>query len=206
MGDSFLQNWRNAWLSRTFFRGLDIKIAFSAIETLAFSVDVEHLWDYILLPYAFAFPYYDMNAMASINYGGFGTQVAFALGKRLHNAYITADSGGTSFSTFLSCISNVSLSVEYNDDAVLFAEVVSLGAVVDTYRNSSDGRRLVLLERLTGEQLLFVAICYAKCIGSYYVADDSMCDAVLQNVPEFSEAFRCARGTPMNPRKRCMLL
>ncbi|KAL3202798.1 hypothetical protein MRX96_001175 [Rhipicephalus microplus] len=205
MGDSFLQNWRNAWLSRSFFRGFDIKIAITAIETLAFSSDLEYRKGYILLPYVFSFPYYDMNAMNAINYGGFGTQVAFALGQRFRSTYLSADAGGASFSAFLSCVSNASLSTQLKDAQSLFAEVVSLGAVVDAYRNASDDRRLVNLERLTSDQLLFIAICYAKCIGSYYVVHDSMCDAVLKNVPEFSEAFNCARGTPMNPHQQCRL-
>nr|XP_037279685.1 endothelin-converting enzyme 2-like [Rhipicephalus microplus] len=205
MGDSFLQNWRNAWLSRSFFRGFDIKIAITAIETLAFSSDLEYRRGYILLPYVFSFPYYDMNAMNAINYGGFGTQVAFALGQRFRSTYLSADAGGASFSAFLSCVSNASLSTQLKDAQSLFAEVVSLGAVVDAYRNASDDRRLVNLERLTSDQLLFIAICYAKCIGSYYVVHDSMCDAVLKNVPEFSEAFNCALGTPMNPHQQCRL-
>ncbi|XP_075749162.1 uncharacterized protein LOC119186084 [Rhipicephalus microplus] len=205
MGDSFLQNWRNAWLSRSFFRGFDIKIAITAIETLAFSSDLEYKRGYILLPYVFSFPYYDMNAMNAINYGGFGTQVAFALGQRFRSTYLSADAGGASFSAFLSCVSNASLSTQLKDAQSLFAEVVSLGAVVDAYRNASDDRRLVNLERLTSDQLLFIAICYAKCIGSYYVVHDSMCDAVLKNVPEFSDAFNCARGTPMNPHQQCRL-
>ncbi|KAH6930870.1 hypothetical protein HPB50_020074 [Hyalomma asiaticum] len=205
MGDSFLQNWRNAWMSRTHYRGFDIKIAITAIETLAFSADIEYRKGYILLPYVFSFPYYDRNSMPSINYGGFGAQVAFAVGQRFHSTYLSEDAGGDSFNSFMSCISNLSLSAQHKDAASLFAEVVSLGAVVDTYRNASDGRRLVLMERMTGEQLLFVAICYSQCIGSYYVVDDSMCDAVLQNVPEFSKAYSCAPGTPMNPYNQCRL-
>ncbi|KAL1414511.1 hypothetical protein MTO96_007302, partial [Rhipicephalus appendiculatus] len=132
--------------------------------------------------------------------------VAFAVGKRFHSTYLSADAGGASFSEFLSCISNVSLSTQLKDGPSLFAEVVSLGALVDAYRNASDDRRLVHLERLTGDQVLFIAFCYAKCIGSYYLVHDSMCDAVLQNVPEFSETFSCARGTPMNPHQQCRLL
>ncbi|KAH7985019.1 hypothetical protein HPB52_024363 [Rhipicephalus sanguineus] len=134
------------------------------------------------------------------------SQVAFAVGQRLHSTYLSADAGGASFSTFLSCISNVSLSTQVKDAPSLFAEVASLGAVVDAYRNTSDTQRLVHLEGLTGDQLLFIAICYAKCIGSYYVVHDLMCDAVLQNLPEFSEAFHCAPGTPMNPHQQCRLL
>ncbi|XP_065283383.1 endothelin-converting enzyme 1-like [Dermacentor albipictus] len=206
MGDSFLQNWRNAWNSRTNYRSVDIKIAITAIETLAFSADIEYRKDFILMPYVLSFPYYDMNAMSPLNYGGFGAKVAFAVGQRFHSTYLSKGAGGNSFRTFLSCISNRSLSVERTDTASLFAEVVSLGALVDAYQNVSDNRRLVLLERLTDKQLLFIAICYAKCIGSYYIDNDSMCDVVLQNVPEFSEAFDCMPGTPMNPHQQCKLL
>ncbi|XP_054926519.2 endothelin-converting enzyme 1-like [Dermacentor andersoni] len=206
MGDSFLQNWQNAWNSRTNYRAIDIKIAITAIETLAFSADVEYRKDFILMPYVLSFPYYDTNAMSPLNYGGFGAQVAFAVGQRFHDTYLSAGVGGDSFRTFLSCISNRSLSVERTDTASLFAEVVSLGALVDAYHNVSDNRRLVLLERMTDKQLLFIAICYAKCIGSYYIVNDSMCDVVLQNVPEFSKAFDCMPGTPMNPHQQCKLL
>ncbi|KAL1414513.1 hypothetical protein MTO96_007304 [Rhipicephalus appendiculatus] len=206
MGDSFLQNWRNAWRSRITYRSFDIKIAVTAIETLSFSADIEYRKDFILLPYVFSFPFYDVNAMPSINYGGFGAKVAFAVGQRFHGTYLSKGAGGASFSAFLSCISNASLSARLKDAPSLFAEVVSLGAVLDTYRSANDRRRLVHVESLTGDQLLFVAICYAQCVGSFYVAHDSACDAVLQNVPQFSEAFSCARGTPMNPHQQCKLL
>nr|XP_037279686.1 endothelin-converting enzyme 1-like [Rhipicephalus microplus] len=206
MSDSFLQNWRNAWRSRITHRGLDVKIAITAIETLSFSADIGYRKDFILLPYVFSFPYYDVNAMSSINYGGFGAKVAFAVGQRFHGTYLSEGAGGASFSAFLSCISNASLAARLKDAPTLFAEVVSLGAVVDTYRNSNDRQRLVHMESLTGDQLLFVAMCYARCVGIHYAVHDSACDAVLQNVPEFSEAFSCARGSPMNPHQQCKLL
>ncbi|KAH7950586.1 hypothetical protein HPB51_028379 [Rhipicephalus microplus] len=206
MSDSFLQNWRNAWRSRITHRGLDVKIAITAIETLSFSADIGSRKDFILLPYVFSFPYYDVNAMPSINYGGFGAKVAFAVGQRFHGTYLSKGAGGASFSAFLSCISNASLAARLKDAPTLFAEVVSLGAVVDTYRNSNDRQRLVHMESLTGDQLLFVAMCYARCVGIHYAVHDSACDAVLQNVPEFSEAFSCARGSPMNPHQQCKLL
>ncbi|XP_077484469.1 uncharacterized protein LOC144094363 [Amblyomma americanum] len=77
MGDSFLENWRNAWLSRTFYRPVDIKVAITAIDTLAYTADIEYRKDFILLPYAFSFPLYDPAALPAINHGGFGAKVSY---------------------------------------------------------------------------------------------------------------------------------
>ncbi|KAK8788984.1 hypothetical protein V5799_021240 [Amblyomma americanum] len=205
MGGSFLQNWRNAWLSRTGFRNVDIKVAITAIETLAFSADVDYRKDFVLLPYAFTFPYYDADALPAINYGGFGSKVALAAAERFYSSYFSSGAGGASIGEFRLCLTNDSFGADRDDEASFAAEVVSLGSLVDAYRNTSDNRRLEILERLTGEQLLFIASCYTKCTGSYYPVSESACDAALRHVPEFAQAFSCAPGTPMNPDRRCKL-
>ncbi|KAK8788982.1 hypothetical protein V5799_021238 [Amblyomma americanum] len=205
MGDSFLENWRNAWLSRTFYRPVDIKVAITAIDTLAYTADIEYRKDFILLPYAFSFPLYDPAALPAINHGGFGAKVAAAVGERFYNSYLAVGAGGSSFGEFRSCLTNDSFGDDRTDLASLAAEVVSLGALVDAYHNASNNRRLAYLENVSSRQLLFIAACYSKCIGSHYPVRESLCDAALRHIPEFAQAFRCSPGTPMNPHRRCRL-
>ncbi|XP_064476788.1 endothelin-converting enzyme 1-like [Ornithodoros turicata] len=61
------------------------------------------------------------------------------------------------------------------------------------------------------EQLFFLSSCYKWCgwevYGDYNYAPLTLrCNVPLMNMPEFSEAFRCAPGSAMNPRKKCAAL
>ncbi|XP_077484555.1 uncharacterized protein LOC144094508 [Amblyomma americanum] len=133
------------------------------------------------------------------------SQVAAAVGERFYNSYLAVGAGGSSFGEFRSCLTNDSFGDDRTDLASLAAEVVSLGALVDAYHNASNNRRLAYLENVSSRQLLFIAACYSKCIGSHYPVSESLCDAALRHIPEFAQAFRCAPGTPMNPHRRCRL-
>ncbi|XP_065289048.1 neprilysin-1-like [Dermacentor albipictus] len=62
---------------------------------------------------------------------------------------------------------------------------------------------------LTAEHLFFVAHC-AKWCEKWYIRSEryaygrSRCIVPLSNMVEFSDAFGCAPGTPMNPPKKCV--
>ncbi|KAL3184314.1 hypothetical protein MRX96_032115 [Rhipicephalus microplus] len=60
----------------------------------------------------------------------------------------------------------------------------------------------------TAEQLFFFNNCAKLCAqnaipGKRYAPYRSRCIVPLMNMPEFSHAFRCAVGTPMNPQDKC---
>ncbi|KAH7956174.1 hypothetical protein HPB52_006655 [Rhipicephalus sanguineus] len=61
---------------------------------------------------------------------------------------------------------------------------------------------------MTAEQIFFISRCVQWCeqeplIGDRYAPSRSRCLVPLMNMPQFSAAFACPSGTPMNPRKKC---
>ncbi|KAH6933939.1 hypothetical protein HPB50_019131 [Hyalomma asiaticum] len=64
--------------------------------------------------------------------------------------------------------------------------------------------------RASPEQLFFINHCVRNCahrsrLAENYAPYRSRCIVPLMNMPEFSDAFRCAPGTPMNPIHKCNL-
>ncbi|XP_049271282.1 neprilysin-1 [Rhipicephalus sanguineus] len=63
---------------------------------------------------------------------------------------------------------------------------------------------------MSAEQLFFINTCTKWCAQRSRPTEDyapyrSRCIVPLMNMPEFSTAFRCAAGSPMNPRKKCAI-
>ncbi|KAL1460327.1 hypothetical protein MTO96_027563 [Rhipicephalus appendiculatus] len=61
---------------------------------------------------------------------------------------------------------------------------------------------------MTAEHMFFISTCVKWCeeeplIGDRYAPSRSRCLVPLMNMPEFSAAFSCPVGTPMNPRDKC---
>ncbi|KAH6933940.1 hypothetical protein HPB50_019132 [Hyalomma asiaticum] len=61
---------------------------------------------------------------------------------------------------------------------------------------------------MSAEQLFFVNHCVKWCaqysvLARRYAPFRSRCIVPLMHMPEFSNAFGCAAGTPMNPRDKC---
>ncbi|KAL1486929.1 hypothetical protein MTO96_031155 [Rhipicephalus appendiculatus] len=61
---------------------------------------------------------------------------------------------------------------------------------------------------VSSERLFFISHCLTSCAqlghpGRRYAPFRSRCIVPLMNMPEFSNAFGCAPGTPMNPRNKC---
>ncbi|XP_049276132.1 neprilysin-4-like [Rhipicephalus sanguineus] len=61
---------------------------------------------------------------------------------------------------------------------------------------------------MSSEQLFFINHCVKWCSqyrtsGRRYAPYRSRCIVPLMNMPEFSRAFGCATGTPMNPQEKC---
>ncbi|KAL1441921.1 hypothetical protein MTO96_031077 [Rhipicephalus appendiculatus] len=68
-------------------------------------------------------------------------------------------------------------------------------------------RTLVGLD-ISAERLFFIAHCITLCsdwktYAPQYAPDRSRCIVPLMNMPEFSNAFGCAAGQPMNPTDKC---
>ncbi|XP_075744548.1 neprilysin-1-like [Rhipicephalus microplus] len=61
---------------------------------------------------------------------------------------------------------------------------------------------------VSSEQLFFVSRCLKFCAQlirstERYAPYHSRCIVPLMNMPEFSSAYGCPAGTPMNPRNKC---
>ncbi|KAH7956434.1 hypothetical protein HPB52_009661 [Rhipicephalus sanguineus] len=61
---------------------------------------------------------------------------------------------------------------------------------------------------ISAERLFFINHCVKWCaerntLPERYAPFRSRCIVPLMNMPEFSRAFGCAEGTPMNPRNKC---
>lgn len=46
---------------------------------------------------------------------------------------------------------------------------------------------------------------HQKLIKNIYAPNNFRLNVPLMNIPEFSEAFKCPIGSPMNPMKKCQL-
>ncbi|KAH6948550.1 hypothetical protein HPB50_025072 [Hyalomma asiaticum] len=64
--------------------------------------------------------------------------------------------------------------------------------------------RRQISRNLTEAQVFFLMLCRAMCHAAEPAWDPGTdCNMLLKNSPHFSEAFHCARGSPMNPERKC---
>ncbi|XP_049527094.1 uncharacterized protein LOC125946935 [Dermacentor silvarum] len=178
-----------------------VSVSVSAMRTLAVSRASR---DFTLMPYALSFPHFDGHLPAAVNYGGLGAEVARALGLLVANAYRSHPTSSVWLEDLAHCLSTSSFA---DDAGVDVAEALSLGALVDVYEDARAGvaaAKLPGLESYTDLQLLFMALCFAKCRGSGARKTPlSACNLPLMYSPQFAGAFGCAVGTPMNQLNQC---
>ncbi|KAH9376674.1 hypothetical protein HPB48_005885 [Haemaphysalis longicornis] len=162
--------------------------------------------DFQLMPYSLSFLHFHPDLDAALNFGGIGTIVAQALGRLFVAAYVHEASNGRLFSAFSDCILSGAFSRGQDVD-ITMAEVFTFSTLVGAYKGAvaSGKSGIVGLETYNGLQLLFIAACYLKCEGSDVGNSERLCDISFQHVPEFSEAFKCDPGTPLNPFNKCAL-
>ncbi|KAK8785327.1 hypothetical protein V5799_008308 [Amblyomma americanum] len=158
MSDSLVQNWINGAGPLSLISSIG---SYAAIENLRF-----YMWmnDTVLLPYVFAFPLFDRDAMVEMNYGGVGAELARAISDYFVRAY-KDDHPVEEVKQFMECVAS-SLASRAADSAAVNA--IAAGPLFDAYRNHSQAslRRLPGLEHYAGAKLFFVAYCYTKCLGT----------------------------------------
>uniref|UniRef100_A0A914C697 Peptidase M13 C-terminal domain-containing protein n=1 Tax=Acrobeloides nanus TaxID=290746 RepID=A0A914C697_9BILA len=81
--------------------------------------------------------------------------------------------------------------------------------------SSKEEARISGLEQYTEKQLFFFNYAFSWCskqrleASIYQILNDNhsppeaRVNVVLGNLPEFSDAFQCPLGSPMNPIKKC---
>ncbi|KAH9375350.1 hypothetical protein HPB48_012845 [Haemaphysalis longicornis] len=214
--NSLLSNFRKTSLTEVlktseYDVSFDVEVTevMASLSTHLFSATFyEHL-DFQLMPYALAYPLYDFELVPGVNFGGFGAEIAKQLGILTLKAY--RSSGPLqSDGAIRNCFGSSPFAKNANWFLSL-AEALGVGALLDAYKASAvrgqRDKRLPGLTGYSGTQLLFMALCLRKCRGS--IAGEtpaSVCNLPLIYLREFSEAFHCADGTPMNPAEKCQLI
>ncbi|XP_054930375.1 uncharacterized protein [Dermacentor andersoni] len=199
MTDSFVVNWQHSVrLHKT-------------QQTVVLAYAIRLLWSYFWLwgdndiqmtPYILAFPFFDPNLPTAVNFGGFGSEVATALGSLSIESY-RAYSNATD--DLFSCLKwGRSDKNDYSETAV--SGVLGYRALVDAYRRAAPTTlALKQLEHYSDMQLLFMSSCFLMCPGRGR-GKQNECDLLAQHVPEFAETFKCSQEAIVNTTEHCQLL
>ncbi|XP_070388831.1 membrane metallo-endopeptidase-like 1 [Dermacentor albipictus] len=160
----------------------------------------------------FAPPVYYSHGTRAMFYGGLGFLFALQMMKAQDptGVYILANrsvvdgtwmtpSDSDGLQNRIHCLGN---GTEYYLASHVAALEVAYSAFVAD--DGLDYSRRPISRNLTEAQVFFLALCRTTC----HVAEPAQdpvtdCNALLRNSPHFSEAFHCARGSPMNPEKKC---
>ncbi|XP_077485605.1 membrane metallo-endopeptidase-like 1 isoform X2 [Amblyomma americanum] len=93
----------------------------------------------------------------------------------------------------------------------IVADFGALPVAYDAYvlqkNRTNSPLRLHSLPEMSDEQLFFTAFCYMWCSNlppsHRYPEFKARCNSLVKNMPEFSTAFNCPAGSPMNPALKC---
>ncbi|KAL1475813.1 hypothetical protein MTO96_037007 [Rhipicephalus appendiculatus] len=95
-------------------------------------------------------------------------------------------------------------------DSEQLADFVGLVVAYAAYSSLPQKYKDVKLATLdmSAEQLFFINACVKWCakvtvLSDVHAPSPARCLVPAMNMPEFSRAFGCAPGTPMNPHKKC---
>ncbi|XP_077536097.1 neprilysin-1-like [Haemaphysalis longicornis] len=194
-------------------RDVEVSSVLASLTKLQFTATFYGLSDFQLMPYALTFPLYDVDLVPGLNFGGLGAEIAQTLGQFTLKSYRNVSGPLKARGEVRKCFHSSPFGKDRRVNLFLaLAEALALGALVDAYDASArdDHRnrmRLPGLTRYSGTQLLFMAFCLPKCRGSIAnYTPPSACNLPLTFLPQFSQAFTCADGTPMNPTEKCDLL
>ncbi|KAH9376727.1 hypothetical protein HPB48_010977 [Haemaphysalis longicornis] len=214
-GDVFVDNWLAAL--RAFELAERTPKRFLSPGTLLHSRIFEitpEVTDIALVPMALAYPFYDKAATAAVKYGGLGSHVSRA-SARIVLARFKNDSDDKaphsrqlSLAAFLACIAaDVAGQAEPPRHDVA-EELAALLVLFDAFSAAEreDQRRLAEFPEFSSRQIFFSTWCFMRCTGQLSEPDDvDPCSAEVRHVQAFSEAFRCVKGTQLNPERKCRL-
>ncbi|CAN7993872.1 unnamed protein product, partial [Ixodes hexagonus] len=116
-------------------------------------------------------------------------------------------------STDLSCYENASGNSSAKDAelSLFLSDSMASQALFSAYKVAASGSRIRVagLEGFTGDQLFFVSRCFYTCADEPHrrkavSMEQRRCNFAVRNMPQFSRAFKCRKGAPMNPKQRCL--
>ncbi|XP_064473057.1 neprilysin-11-like isoform X2 [Ornithodoros turicata] len=161
---------------------------------------------------ALSSPLYYASGTAAMNYGGLGAAYMKKVARLIdpQGVNVSVDYKRTAWwnkSTFQAyrnkseCLSNRGAS--YTSMSLIAALEVAFDAFVDTVLKSNEtvDARLEDMRTYTPEQIFFITYCYATCSKEEQAEQE--CNVPLMNLSNFSSAFGCHPGSPMNPIEKC---
>ncbi|CAN7947450.1 unnamed protein product [Ixodes pacificus] len=152
------------------------------------------------------YPLYYHDGSPAINYGGLGHSFALRL--------VEAFSGkGVQFSPrgVLTSWWTPQYKDRYNRRekcgkwSSVFPEVPAMEVAFRAFKESAkeEDEGLDLSEKYTGDQVFFMSLCRAYCERQGDLIVSPRCNKAVSNSREFAKAFKCAKGTNMNPASKC---
>ncbi|XP_037574468.1 endothelin-converting enzyme 2 [Dermacentor silvarum] len=132
MGESLAENWRDAAVPLDIIRS---DMVYVALKSLKLHVVLDH--DFLLLPFATAFPNYHPTVHKAIKYAGVGKEVALALSEAFLDTYAR-------FNEAKRAIDSASICMAGAPDFVSNMEAIALSALFDAFRNALDGKDIRL--------------------------------------------------------------
>ncbi|XP_054926337.1 uncharacterized protein [Dermacentor andersoni] len=155
-------------------------------------------------------PFFYHNGIAAMLYGGLGFLYARCLLCALDAVAQIADAAGRNtpvaggsdhLEKALHC------QRQEVDQETLYPFLPALEVAHAAYIKALNGRedtRLKGMEQYSGEQVFFLTMCHTLCeVDGRGSAWSPACNAAAREFKPFAKAFRCAGGSPMNPKKKC---
>uniref|UniRef100_A0A147BP46 Putative m13 family peptidase n=3 Tax=Ixodes ricinus TaxID=34613 RepID=A0A147BP46_IXORI len=157
-------------------------------------------------------PRFYVNGTLAMTYGGIGISLARQVVKAFDPLGITIDDRSNAVKWVDSAIlstyaarANCNMTGESVFPSVVALEVSysALKQAVEDQHVPFADFRLRGLKEFTENQIFFITHCNGLCSLSREDSENE-CNAPLKQFPPFTEAFKCAVGTPMNPLSKCV--
>ncbi|KAH7982421.1 hypothetical protein HPB52_004692 [Rhipicephalus sanguineus] len=162
--------------------------------------------NFSLMPYAFDFPVYQLEAPLSIRYGSLGSVVASSMAAMFFaNISTWNETYRDEMMHEVTCFFRRSFDSWDSISAVEWAiiyRMASVGALWEAYSlaSNSKGEYLSGHKSIRSDQLFFFFWCYLQCGEP---AGEHSCNGPLKHLPAFSRTFKCSKGSPMSMEWRC---
>ncbi|KAK8773633.1 hypothetical protein V5799_011834 [Amblyomma americanum] len=157
-------------------------------------------------------PAYYRNGTKAMLYGGLLFLMAMQLVRAIDTEGVRWTPDGTAIDTILTesthttYLEKASCNIGAGNRSV-FPEIPALDITYSALMTShllEETEALPLSQDLPADKVFFMTVCYLTCAessGQYPLAAD--CNKLVQSSEYFAEAFKCPKGSKMNPEKKC---
>ncbi|XP_064487552.1 neprilysin-1-like [Ornithodoros turicata] len=161
------------------------------------------------------FPLYSRQLVPAVNYGGIGYEIAKAIAQTVnweHTQWLN-QVPFRDYTSRLRCLDERATKNQARTGSPhhqlsvweLMTSTWTLESVFEAFKDDVTDipSRLAAAPEFSEGQLFFLSICYNLCSVEDAQAAALLCNAPLQNMPEFAVAFQCRHNSYMNPSSRC---